>query len=385
VVRRIWDACSICLPPGWRGDASRSRPAKTRIGRNFRHTEEYELSNRRVKIDMGKRKLDDTHSFFVCDHTGVPLKRATCYIPVISPAGKLTKRGNFCNWESAMAALLQYKEWPDKDASGGVTRGVQHIQKLLGGIIPDYTLADITKLDHLGGTLSQIEWHEHCCNTTRSLQAVRIDALTGAKVAVLLPPGDEPGRLNTSTVFGVTLGLETREMPPSGKLTNRKIVVYWDRDARFDESKSYNTTVNDIFGCDYIYGDVVVSHVVYEECVFPRVRCTDILIEECISNKPAKKKKTRGLKNEPPPNVNTQTVEEFNEERARMAHEFKAFEARGSKDAHCPREVANCSVMPPPSGKELAQIAFFRGLPHPDGDASERAAKALEKAPRAPA
>jgi len=39
---------------------------------------------------MGKRKLNDTHSFFVCDHTGVPLKRATCYIPVISPAGKLT-------------------------------------------------------------------------------------------------------------------------------------------------------------------------------------------------------------------------------------------------------------------------------------------------------
>jgi len=42
-----------------------------------------------------------------------------------------------------------------------------------------------------------------------------------------------------------------------------------------------------------------------------------------------------------------------------MADEFKAFEARGSKDAHCPRGVANCAVMPPPSGKELAQIAFF--------------------------
>jgi len=68
-----------------------------------------------------------------------------------------------------------------------------------------------------------------------------------------------------------------------------------------------------------------------------------------------------------------------------MADEFKAFEARGSKDAHCPREVAKCTVMPPPSGKELAQIAILRGLPHPDGDASERAAKALERALRAPA
>jgi len=335
---------------------------------------------------MGKRKLNDAHSFFVCDYTGVPLKRATCYIPVISPAGKLTKCGNFCNWESAMAALLQYKEWPNKDAAGGITRGVHHIQTLLGGIIPDNTLADITKLDHLGGTLTQMQWHGHCCTTTRPMQAVRIDALTGAKVVVLLPPGNEPGTLNTSTVFGFAFGLTRREMPHrSGKLTSRKIVVYWDSDARFDDSKPYNSTAHDLFDGDYIYGDIVVSQVVYEECVFPRVRCTDIQIEECISNKPAKKKKTRGLKNESPPNGTTQTVEEFKEERARMADEFKAFEARGSKDAHCPREVAKSSVMPPPSGKELAQIAFFRGLPHPDGDASERAAKALETAPHAPA
>jgi len=249
-----------------------------------------------------------------------------------------------------MAAVLQYKEWPDKDASGGVTRAVHHIQTLLGGIIPDNTLADITKLDHLGGTLSQMEWHEHCCTTTRPLQAVRIDALTGAKVVVLLPPGDKPGRLNTSTIFGFSLGLNTLEMPHSGKPTSRKIVVYWDNDARLDPSKTYNNSANDLFDVNYFYGDVVVAKVVYDECVFPLVRCTDILIEECISNKPVKKRKTRGCKNDSTPNVNTQTVEEFKEERARMADEFKAFEARGSKDAYGPREVANCAVMPPPSG-----------------------------------
>jgi len=281
-----------------------------------------------------------------------------------------------------MATLLQYKEWPDKDASGGVTRGVQHIQTLLGGIIPDNTLADITKLDHLGGTLSQMEWHEHCCTTTRPPQAVRINALTGAKVVVLLPPGDKPGTLDISTIIPKSTLIE---MPHSGKPTSRKLAVYWDNDARLDRSKTYNNSANDLFDVNYFYGDVVVARVVYEECVFPRVRCTDILIEECISNKPAKKRKTRGFKNDSSPNGNTQTVEEFKEERARMADEFKAFEARGSKDAHCPREVANCTVMPPPSGKELAQIAFLRGLPHSDGDASERAAKALEKELRAPA
>ena len=155
-----------------------------------------------------------------------------------------------------MATVMQYKEWPDKDASGGVTRAVYHIQTLLGGIIPDDTLADITKLDHLGGTLSQMEWHKHCCTTTRPLQAVRIDALTGAKVVVLLPPGDKPGRLNTSAIIPKSTLFE---MPHSGKPTSRKIVVYWDSDARLDPSKTYNNSANDLFNVNYFYGDVVVA------------------------------------------------------------------------------------------------------------------------------
>ena len=103
----------------------------------------------------------------------------------------------------------------------------------------------------------------------------------------------------------------------------------------------------------------MVSQVVYEECVFPRVRCIDILIEECIISTPLKKRKTRAVQKKATPSATTQTIEEFKEERARMADEFKAFEARSSKDAHCPREVAKCAIMPPPNGKELAQIAIF--------------------------
>lgn len=323
---------------------------------------------------MGKRKLNETQSFFVCDHTGVPLKRATCYIPVICANGKLLKRGNYCNWESAMAAAMRYTEWPDSDAQ---SRAVSHIQNILGGVIPDYTLADITKLDHLGGTLSQAEWHAHCCTTTRSVQAVRIDAETGGKCILLLSPS-EPGRLDISSFIHNSTVIELPHK--SLKLHNRKIIVYWDNDARLDPSKTYNATANELFNTNYFYGDVLVAQVVYEECVFARVRCTDILIEECTTSAPVKKRNVRAIQKKSTPNSITQTVEEFAEERARMADAFKAFEAHGSKDAHCPREVAKCAIMPPPSGKELAQIATFRGLPHPDGDASARAAKALEKA-----
>jgi len=130
-----------------------------------------------------------------------------------------------------MAAVVRYSEWPDKDAHW---RAVSHIQTLLVGIIPDHTLADVTKLDHFGGTLSQIEWHEHCCTATRPLQAVQIHALTGAKVGILLPPGDKPGTLDTSAILPNASVLKLPHQ--SSKISNRKIVVYWDKNARLDPS-----------------------------------------------------------------------------------------------------------------------------------------------------
>ena len=324
---------------------------------------------------MGKRKLSETHSYFVCDHTGLPLKSATCYIPLISEGGKLQKRGNYCNWESALSAVERYSAWSD---DGAHERAVRHIQYILGGIVPDWTRSDVSKLEHLGGTLTPTEWHAHCCSTDRQVQAVRISAATGALDTILVSPGDA-GALDLSAHFDATpsrLELERSTL----KHQHRGVVVYSAQSVACESAAAAGN-----FAEELLHGDVVVAHVVHEDCFVTRTRYIDLTLEDyaaiCAVTTSRKKRKGRAIVvKKIDDDCQVQTVEEYTEERRFLQDVFKKFEAKGSKDAHCPREVAGCAAMPPPSGKDLAAIARFRGLPFPSGGGASRELSARETA-----
>ena len=51
---------------------------------------------------MGKRKIHNS-TFYQCDWTGYAMRAPYCYLPQWTSAGKLIKKGCYCNWESVVA------------------------------------------------------------------------------------------------------------------------------------------------------------------------------------------------------------------------------------------------------------------------------------------
>ena len=82
---------------------------------------------------MGKRKLNGT-SFWQCDWTGLPMKQAHCYWPSWSTAGKLFKKGSYCNWE-AVIAHAKYQLGKQMIEPEEHDKILEHIENVTGTVV----------------------------------------------------------------------------------------------------------------------------------------------------------------------------------------------------------------------------------------------------------
>ena len=78
---------------------------------------------------MGKRKMHTT-TIYQCDWTGMPMKGPGAYIP-LEVDGKVSKKGNYCTWECAVAAHTATTEGNSDE------KVLKRIKQITGGeIVP---------------------------------------------------------------------------------------------------------------------------------------------------------------------------------------------------------------------------------------------------------
>jgi hypothetical protein len=104
-----------------------------------------------------------------------------------------------------------------------------------------------------------------------------------------------------------------------------------------------------------IYGDVLLVQQTKEPCFLPRERYVSFFhttYQEQFASKPRRKEA---------PAATTLTPADFEEAKALMTSEFQQLESIASSSAEVPSELAKAAVMPPASGKELAELLRAQG------------------------
>jgi hypothetical protein len=286
-------------------------------------------------------------SFAQCDLSGLPLPRHVSlpYMPVVSPEGKVHKKGQFANWECVMRAI-ELTDWPDAEAR---FRAVQHIQAKLRGILPDGDLADVGLLAHFDGQMSAAQWHTHIMSDETPVSTVCLYA-DGS-----VDTGSVPA--NWACGQGLFACAHTAVY-----LDGRELVVFWDPLATEPNPKA-----RELARMPELVGDVTAVLCIDDECFLRRnrfVHCTPLDLDP-----PVRKRK-------PPIADNAATLAEFKLASKRMATDFRAYEAEMSKDAVVPNTIAPGMVMPAPTGAELAAVARMRGFGGGSPPSSARAAPA---------
>ena len=122
---------------------------------------------------MGKRKIHNT-TFYQCDWTGYAMRAPYCYLPQWTSAGKLIKKGSYCNWESVVAhADALHEAGNPAFTEEDVRRIREYVLHLVG--TPVSPAPHWQELAHMKGTLDAAAFHAACCRR-------------GALTCVLLKP-----------------------------------------------------------------------------------------------------------------------------------------------------------------------------------------------------
>lgn len=215
---------------------------------------------------MGKRTIAG-RSFKTCDHTGMPLPPGpACYMPLISKDGKVQKKGHYCNWESAMAAVNQLDE-ASKD------QATEHIRQVLGGVVPVAELADVEQLVHFGGPLGAAEWQGLCLKSHASVQSVIIRSGKDGSVEPIEVPLDEHGQMDATGILSddaTRVDIKRSNFRPK----DRQIIAHFSPSGQVE-----NRVASKMFRMD-IKGDVVVSVLTRELCFLPRERYVPFAVKE---------------------------------------------------------------------------------------------------------
>lgn len=302
---------------------------------------------------MGKRKLHDK-TIYYCDWTGYPMKNSGCYMPSWNDNTKLTKKGNYCNWESVLAHAHHLSNVTNSMSYEELCNVNEHIEQLIGPL-PDPDRFHFSTLEHFkeGGDLSLEGYLTECDHMIEEISAVKINP-SGDIFEVIMDPMngkfDFPNYLNRPYMYqGSQHGLTIVNAMRKGKANKDKdlLLMYWPG----KNGLPFNTTASNIFKV-HIHGDVLLVQQSRETAIRPRERYinfTKVDFEDFYARK--RKRQTQDQK------TTALTTQEFEVLKQGMSSSLNVFEAHASSEAQLPQDLARGAVMPQPSGKELSVVA----------------------------
>jgi hypothetical protein len=128
-------------------------------------------------------------------------------------------------------------------------------------------------------------------------------------------------------------------------------VFYWP----FKNGLPFNQTASNIFKMQ-IYGDVILVQQTKEPCILNRERYVNYYNHMYIEQFTKRKRES-----EP----QTLSTDDYELAKAQMTSELQGVEQLASASASVPAELAKAAVLPPPSGKEIADLLRQKGQ-HPE-------------------
>lgn len=307
---------------------------------------------------MGKRKLHNV-TYFQCDWTGIPMRASNCYMPGWATNGKLVKHGSYSNWESVIAHAMATKV-DDEDYH----KVIEHIDGVVGTKVypaPSYMACEWFKPNDGDMGMSPWEFHSECCKVREPFEAIQIPSATNTPAQIMCdatdverrftrymkyPPSPEDGCMTPMPVKP-SFFIATRK---KGVPKDREVLVYY---FPFSNGLPLNEYASQLFRMQ-IYGDVVISLSAREVSIYPRTRHVGYTVENFSAHYNTEKRRktvTKVVNQE-----NALSATDFIQEKAQMQEMFSAVEARVSSSAEAPGDLAKSSNLPPPTGKELADL-----------------------------
>ena len=278
---------------------------------------------------MGKRKIHGD-TFYQCDYTGLPMRQAYCYMPTWDAAGKLVKKGSYCNWESVLAHVelcgrLRYSE----HAAQEYDRVKAHIVGITGTDrlrdAPDYT-----ELYHMKGHMTPIQYHEKCTFSDEPIIGVKITS-DGEIFEVVVTP--QEGKFNFEAFMhkpysyqGNAQVFHSMRKKTSTTAKDLTVLYYPSRDL------PVNTVASNVFKMQ-IHGDVLMVQQSREQSFLPRERYVTYTRHEFVEQ--FMKKRKRGAVEAP-----AMSCDDYKIAKKQMQEKLHEFEAAISKEAKKPGEIS---------------------------------------------
>ncbi len=287
-------------------------------------------------------------TYFQCDWTGLPMRQTNCYMPSWNEAGKLLKHGSYTCWEAVIAHAVEMQT----DELGKIR---DHVNNLVGCTVksaPHWSKLAWYARDECDLIETPRDFLDACCKNEGPVMAVRM--MTDGNVhEVICSQDDIQSKFTEFLTRPFNLQGPTHE-PQSFQTVRKKgtkdrdlTVFYWP----FKNGLTFNQTASNIFKMQ-IYGDVLLVQQTKEPCFLPRERYINYFATTFQEQFGKAKRKD---------STPTFTPDEYGIAKAQMASELQQVEALASSYASEPGELAKASVLPPPSGKELAELLVAQG------------------------
>jgi hypothetical protein len=296
---------------------------------------------------MGKRKIHG-QTYYQCDWTGYPMKQPNCYLPTWNNE-KLVRKGTYCNWESVLAHakhLRHANEITDLEHA----KVVEHIQHVSGITqLSDQKLEKLhfSNLEHFGGTdskLLSVDQYMSACSEYDNPVTVVVVTEEGQVMEQTVHPND--GKVDLAIVIDAD---ELANFTALKKLKNvpkdRQLVVHYSKTAERDGCIT-NNTASQMFKMQ-LFGDVIIVAQQKFSC-YSSERYVDFTMND-YQDMFTKKRRRSHVE------ATALTTVEYEEVKQKMQSSLHGYEAQVSSLAEDPSTRGD--AMPPPLGKELADVA----------------------------
>ena len=306
---------------------------------------------------MGKRRLHGA-SFYQCDWTGFSMRQAFCYMPVWTAAGKLQKKGSYCNWESVIAHAKYQHQLNEIDADA-LEKIKEHVAGICG--TPVEAAPYYEDLLHTKGRLTAWDFHEKCTFERNPITGVKISP-NGEVFEVLLMP-DQSSKMLGKFVFEEYLHKPfSYHGPPSSFHSMRKkgqkpvarALTVWYYNVK---ELPHNATASNLFKMQ-LYGDVLLVQQSREQSFKPRERYVSfnkVQFDEQFNKKRKRASDTLSL-----------APAAYAELKQTMQSQLDQYEQAVARDAVPASTGRAQTVEPPSSGRALAaEVKARAGGPTP--------------------
>ena len=276
------------------------------------------------------------------------MKSSNCYLPTWTSDGKLVKRGSYCNWE---AVLSHAKHICAEQEHLSLDAIKDHISGQTGGEVC-FNDVHFSDLDHFNvdgsKELDAQAYHNACCYMTNEVFVVKINE-AGHSFELLLDTND--GKLDFGAQIKRPPLIDEKATPSQilayrkGKLKDKDLcVLYWPGKNGCDQ----NIYASNLFKMQ-IYGEVLLVQCSKESSFLPRERYVSYTLMDFEENYVRKRKRVA-------PEQTSLRPDEYDAIKVEMQASLSSYEKQASSLAQNPRKSAKVNRMPPPDGRQLAQL-----------------------------